>query len=70
MIVSPPLGLFASLIVPPCCEITWRAIVSPSPVPPVPRLRDVEPPERLEDHLHVGFRYPGPVVIDANADAG
>ena len=40
-VVNPPAGRFRSRIVPPCCEITWRAMVRPSPVPPVPRLRDV-----------------------------
>ena len=38
---SPPPGLLRSVSVPPCLCAMLRAIVSPSPLPPVSRERDV-----------------------------
>jgi len=38
---NPPSGAFASVISPPWARMTLRAIASPSPAPPVSRLREV-----------------------------
>ncbi len=55
---APPLGTLAAVSVPPCASTSWRAIVSPRPVPPESAARWNRSKTRSG-----GWTIPGPVSV-------
>src|SRR5581483_348003 len=53
--VLPWPSVLSALIRPPCASTTWRAIASPSPLPPLSQLSQLFPLARLPDLLKSAF---------------